>query len=349
MLMDAYRGERPGIRIAYRTDGQLLNQRRMHFQSRVSIRAVHELVFADDCALSAATEGDMQRGMNLFSAACENFGLITNSKKTVRTQINVNGAQLQFVDNFTCVGSAGFRNTKIEYEVALRISKVRLRNKILPDFAVWSRDLDGVHETRTQTHPLPPQLSSSNTEAEVAGPDSRHGRTGEDRNHQHVRPAETTTTTPERHLVRIDDERLPERLFYGDIACMEISRWVHADKTVKTGAAIFTANRTIIAKDKRETCKSQVPPPPPPPHSANAQPPSTCPRSQRTFRAPSGLVGHLRINRNTRTAPTAVSPSTSPSPPTPSAEFDGLPEPPLPSSPPLFLYSSSSSPPPPPP
>ncbi|BHF80409.1 hypothetical protein SprV_0702353600 [Sparganum proliferum] len=32
MLMDAYRDERPGIRIAYRTDGQLLNQRRMHFR-----------------------------------------------------------------------------------------------------------------------------------------------------------------------------------------------------------------------------------------------------------------------------------------------------------------------------
>nr|VZI37878.1 unnamed protein product [Spirometra erinaceieuropaei] len=35
MLMDAYRDDRPGIRIAYRTDGHLLNQRRVHFQSRV--------------------------------------------------------------------------------------------------------------------------------------------------------------------------------------------------------------------------------------------------------------------------------------------------------------------------
>nr|VZI09142.1 unnamed protein product [Spirometra erinaceieuropaei] len=32
MLMDAYSDEPPGIRIAYRTDGHLLNQRRMHFQ-----------------------------------------------------------------------------------------------------------------------------------------------------------------------------------------------------------------------------------------------------------------------------------------------------------------------------
>ncbi|BHF76708.1 hypothetical protein SprV_0501980700 [Sparganum proliferum] len=41
MLMDAYRDEGPlGIRIAYRTDGHLLNQRRMHFQSRASTTTV---------------------------------------------------------------------------------------------------------------------------------------------------------------------------------------------------------------------------------------------------------------------------------------------------------------------
>nr|VZI25719.1 unnamed protein product [Spirometra erinaceieuropaei] len=34
MRMDAYRDEHPGIRIAYRTNGHILNQRRMHFQSR---------------------------------------------------------------------------------------------------------------------------------------------------------------------------------------------------------------------------------------------------------------------------------------------------------------------------
>nr|VZI38677.1 unnamed protein product [Spirometra erinaceieuropaei] len=35
MLMDACLDERPGIRIAYRTDSHLLNRRRMHFRSRV--------------------------------------------------------------------------------------------------------------------------------------------------------------------------------------------------------------------------------------------------------------------------------------------------------------------------
>nr|VZH91132.1 unnamed protein product [Spirometra erinaceieuropaei] len=70
MLMDACRDERPGILIAYRTDGRLLNQRRMHLQSRVSTTPVHELLFADDCAQSTTSKEDMQRSMDLFSAAC---------------------------------------------------------------------------------------------------------------------------------------------------------------------------------------------------------------------------------------------------------------------------------------
>ncbi|BHF59745.1 hypothetical protein SprV_0100270600 [Sparganum proliferum] len=42
MLMDAYRDECSGIRIAYRTDSQLINQRRTHFQSRVFATSIHE-------------------------------------------------------------------------------------------------------------------------------------------------------------------------------------------------------------------------------------------------------------------------------------------------------------------
>ncbi|BHF67906.1 hypothetical protein SprV_0301093500 [Sparganum proliferum] len=83
MLMDAYRDERPGICIAYSTDDHLLNQRRMNFQSRVSTTTVHEVLFADDCALNTTSEEDMQRSMDLFSAACENFGLTINTQKRV--------------------------------------------------------------------------------------------------------------------------------------------------------------------------------------------------------------------------------------------------------------------------
>ncbi|BHF76369.1 hypothetical protein SprV_0501946700 [Sparganum proliferum] len=157
MLMDAYRDERPlGIRIAYRTDGQLLNQRWMHFQSRVSTTTVHELLFVDDCALNTTSEEDMQRSLDLFSAACANFGLVINTQKTVvmhrqspnsaatapnappPQQISVNGTQLQVVENFPYLGSTLSRSTKIDDEVPRRISKDsqafgRLRS------TVWNR------------------------------------------------------------------------------------------------------------------------------------------------------------------------------------------------------------------
>ncbi|BHF66470.1 hypothetical protein SprV_0200948700 [Sparganum proliferum] len=131
MLMDAYCDERPGIRIAYRTDGHLLNQRRMPFQSRVTTTTVHELLFTDDCALNTTSEEKMQRSMDLFSAACENFA--PNAP-----QIRVNGTQLQVVENFPYLGSNLSRNTKIDDEVANRISKAsqafgRLQN------TVWNR------------------------------------------------------------------------------------------------------------------------------------------------------------------------------------------------------------------
>nr|VZI40316.1 unnamed protein product [Spirometra erinaceieuropaei] len=80
----------------------------------------------------------MQRSKYLFSAACENFGLLINTQKTVvmhqpphntatapnaPPQISVNGTQLQLVENFPYLGSTLSRNTKIDDEVASRISK----------------------------------------------------------------------------------------------------------------------------------------------------------------------------------------------------------------------------------
>nr|VZI48834.1 unnamed protein product [Spirometra erinaceieuropaei] len=153
MLMDAYRDERPGIRIAYRTDGHLLNQRRMHFQSRVSTTTVHELLFADDCALKTTSEEEMQRSMDPFSAAYENFGLVINTQKTVvmhqppphsvtapnaPPQISVKGTQLQVVENFPYLGSTLSRNTKIDDEVASRTSKASQAFGRLQS-TVWNR------------------------------------------------------------------------------------------------------------------------------------------------------------------------------------------------------------------
>ncbi|BHF80601.1 hypothetical protein SprV_0702372900 [Sparganum proliferum] len=157
----------------------------------------------------------------------------------------------------------------------------------------------------------------------------------------------------------MDDERIPKRLFYGDVAtgsrCQggQIRRYKDTRKsslkrlqinpanweelafdrpicwrTVKTGLAIYEANRIASAKVKREARKSQVRPV----RNADAQPLPSYPRCQRTFRARIGLVGYLRINCAFRTAPTVVPPPASSTSSLPPANSDSSSEPPLPSS-----------------
>nr|VZI48096.1 unnamed protein product [Spirometra erinaceieuropaei] len=164
----------------------------------------------------------------------------------------------------------------------------------------------------------------------------------------------------------MDDDRLPKRLFYGDIATgsrrrggqirhykdtlksslkrlqINPTNWEELAldrptwrKKVKTGAAIYEANRIAAAKAKRQARKSQLRPE----LNAAAQPLPTCPRCQRTFRARIGLVGHLQTNWASRTAPTIVPPPASSSSSPPPTNSDNSSDPPLPSS-----SSSSSSP-----
>nr|VZI41835.1 unnamed protein product [Spirometra erinaceieuropaei] len=107
MLRDACCDERPENRIAHRRNGQLLNYRRMHFQSCVFTTTVHEFLFADDCVLNATAEVDMRRRVDLFAAARNDSGLIINTEKTVAThqptpeaayvapQINMDGVQIR--------------------------------------------------------------------------------------------------------------------------------------------------------------------------------------------------------------------------------------------------------------
>ncbi|BHF68939.1 hypothetical protein SprV_0301198000 [Sparganum proliferum] len=96
-------------------------------------------------------------------------------------------------------------------------------------------------------------------------------------------------------------------------------------------------------RSQREICKSQQQQPPPTLRNANAPSPLTCPRCQRTFRAPIGLVEHLRTNCSIQTAPNVASPLTSHTPPTPPTNIDHPPEPALPSSPSSPTASTSAA------
>ncbi|VDM01325.1 unnamed protein product [Schistocephalus solidus] len=124
----------------------------------------------------------------------------------------------------------------------------------------------------------------------------------------------------------MDDERLPKRLFYGDVATgarrqggqkrrykdtlkkslkqLQINPATLEDiaqdrtvwsRSVKSGAAIYEANRIATAKAKRAARKSQASRT----NTVDAQALPTCPSCQCIFRARIGLVGHLQTRCKT--------------------------------------------------
>ncbi|VDL88490.1 unnamed protein product [Schistocephalus solidus] len=135
MLMDAYRDEQPGIRIAYRTDGHLLNSRRRQASTHVSKTTVHYLLFADDCSLNTVTEEDITAQTVVMHQP-------PPSAAYNAPRINVNCALLKNVENFANLGLKLSCNTRIDYEVAQRISKASQIFSRL-QASVWNRH--GIH------------------------------------------------------------------------------------------------------------------------------------------------------------------------------------------------------------
>ena len=77
----------------------------------------------------------MQRSMDAFARACDNFGLTISTKKTevlhqpppnvpyVKPDISVNGQRLAAVDKFVYLGSTLSRSANIDDEVAYRVAR----------------------------------------------------------------------------------------------------------------------------------------------------------------------------------------------------------------------------------
>ena len=260
MLTDAFRDGDVGFDVRYRTDGKLFNLRRLQAKTKVKSSTIRDFLFADDCALNAATEADMQQSVNQFSLACSNFGLTISTKKTevlhqpapgtpyVAPNITVNGQTLANVDKFVYLGSSLAQNANIDSEVTARIAKAsaafgRLREK------VWSRR--GIRlQTKLKVYRaavIPSLLYGSETWTVY----SRHAK---QLNHFHTvclrkllniswQEKIPDTEVLSRadipsihcmliksqlrwagHVVRMPDNRLPKQLFYGEISYGKRSR-----------------------------------------------------------------------------------------------------------------------------
>ena len=135
IITDAFRDTDVGICINYCTDGSVFNLRRFQAKPKVISDTVNDFLFANDCALNAASEADNQHSADKFAEACNNFGLTISTKKTkvmhqqapgktyAEPNITINGQQLNMVDKFTYLGSTLLRNVVIDDEVNARLAK----------------------------------------------------------------------------------------------------------------------------------------------------------------------------------------------------------------------------------
>ena len=135
MLTDAFKGGDVGININYRIDGQLFNLRRLQAKTKVRSVTIRDFLFADDCALNASTEADIQKSVDKFSSTCTNFGLTISTKKTevlhqpapgnpyIAPNITVNGQPLANVDKFPYLGSFISQDANIDHEITVRLAK----------------------------------------------------------------------------------------------------------------------------------------------------------------------------------------------------------------------------------
>ena len=82
MLSHAVQDLKKGVYVRYRLDGCLFDLRRLKAKTKSLQTLLQEILFADDCALVAHAEQDLQRMLDRFSEASKLFGLTISLGKT---------------------------------------------------------------------------------------------------------------------------------------------------------------------------------------------------------------------------------------------------------------------------
>lgn len=75
LLTDAFSENDPGIDIRYRKDGGVFNLQRLRAKTKVHIESLRDFLFADNFALNASTEADIQISLNNFRMHVTTFVL----------------------------------------------------------------------------------------------------------------------------------------------------------------------------------------------------------------------------------------------------------------------------------
>jgi len=123
--------ENSGVLLHSRSTGKLFNLARLRAKSKVRQVLIRELLYADDAALAAHSEADLQALCTAFASACKEFGMTISLKKTVvmaqptslSPSIFIDGTKLEVVDKFTYLGSTVTSSASLDAELDIRIGK----------------------------------------------------------------------------------------------------------------------------------------------------------------------------------------------------------------------------------
>ena len=120
MLDSALSQSTVGVNIHYQYDGDFFNLHHLHSHTKASQVTVHDFLLADDCALAAHPEKDLQELANCFMSAAKAFDLAVSIKKT---EVLMDGEALKNVDVFKYLGNSILTAANLDDEVLNRLSK----------------------------------------------------------------------------------------------------------------------------------------------------------------------------------------------------------------------------------
>ena len=75
MMLSALKNTDPGIQISYWGIGGVFNLHRLRAKTKVTLALIRELLYADDCAVVAHNEHDLQQLADSLSIGIKRFGL----------------------------------------------------------------------------------------------------------------------------------------------------------------------------------------------------------------------------------------------------------------------------------
>ena len=167
MLKHAFGSATEGIYLRTRSDGKLFNLFRLRAKSKVQLKCLHDLLFADDAAVIAHSAEELQQLMTHFSEACRDFGLTISLRKTQvmgqdvdsKPSISIFDHELDVVHDFVYLGSTISDSLSLDTELDKRIGRAattmsRLTKRVDQWQADRAHQNPGIQSLRPQHPPL---------------------------------------------------------------------------------------------------------------------------------------------------------------------------------------------------